>query len=271
LLAEADVVFAGGYRLYESKSRYHHNVHFFGCGVDVKHFGRARLAETLIPDDATGLQRPVFGYFGVIDERLDYELIGALAAARPNATVLMIGPVAKVDPRDLPQGPNIKWLGQRPYADLPRYLKAFDVCLMPFALNEATEYINPTKTLEYMASGKPIVSTPVADVVRNFTPIVSIARTPAEFVQAVTLAAAQTDEVLRAAGIKRAAGESWEAIVSRMREIIGAAVTSTAGDELEQPLVHSDGASALRPAPWRTRGMKAPSLDLASGTGGSVP
>ena len=128
LLSQADVVFTGGYRLFESKSRFHDNVHFFGCGVDAQHFGKARLPSTQIPDDARHLGRPVFGYFGVIDERLDYELIRALAEARPDATVLMIGPFAKVDPRDLPQASNITWLGQRDYVDLPNYVKAFDVC-----------------------------------------------------------------------------------------------------------------------------------------------
>jgi glycosyltransferase involved in cell wall biosynthesis len=271
LLAHADVVFTGGYRLFESKSRFHDNVHFFGCGVDAQHFGKARLATTQIPEDARDLARPVFGYFGVIDERLDYELIRALAAARPDATVLMIGPFAKVDPRELPQASNIKWLGQRNYADLPNYVKAFDVCLMPFALNEATEYINPTKTLEYMAAGKPIVSTAVADVVRNFTPIVRIARSPEEFVAAVSGAAVDTDETLRAAGIKRAASASWEAIVERMREIIGEAVSTSAAEETTQPSSVIDGSPAQRQPAWRARGRTPTSLDLASGAGGAVP
>ena len=271
LLSQADVVFTGGYRLFESKSRFHDNVHFFGCGVDARHFGQARLPATQIPEDARELARPVFGYFGVIDERLDYELIRALAGARPDATVLMIGPFAKVDPRDLPQASNIRWLGQRDYVDLPNYVKAFDVCLMPFALNEATEYINPTKTLEYMAAGKPIVSTAVADVVRNFTPIVRIARSPEQFVAAVSGAAVDTDDTLRTAAIKRAANASWESIVERMREIIGEAVSTSATEPAAQTSGVADGASTSRQAAWSARGRTPTSLDLASGTGGAVP
>ena len=226
LLSRADVVFTGGYGLYESKRRYHDNVHFFGCGVDAEHFAAARSEGTTVPADAASLPRPVMGYFGVIDERLDYELLSSLADARPNWTLLMIGPVVKVDPRDLPRVQNIHWLGQRSYSELPAYVKSFDVCLMPFALNEATEFINPTKTLEYMAAGKPIVSTPVADVVRNFAPIVRVADTAQAFVMAVTEAAEQPDNALLHAGIERAAEASWESIVQRMRELIAMAVAT---------------------------------------------
>jgi len=125
LLANADVVFTGGHKLYESKRRYHHNVHFFGCGVDSRHFGKARLPETQIPADIASLPKPIFGYFGVIDERIDYDLIGALADQRPEASVVMVGPVVKVDPATLPQRSNIHWLGQRDYSSLPGYVKGF--------------------------------------------------------------------------------------------------------------------------------------------------
>ena len=184
-------------------------MHFFGCGVDVQHFGSARFADTSIPADARfdGL---VAGYFGVIDERLDYDLIRTLAESHPDMTILMVGPTAKVSADDLPSNPNIHWLGQRSYDELPRYVKAFDVCLMPFAINEATEYINPTKTLEYMAAGKPIVSTAVADVVRNFTPIVNVAYTPRQFIDAVVQSAAKPEPALIAGGIEMGAGSSWE-------------------------------------------------------------
>ena len=224
LLDSADVVFTGGYRLYESKRRYHGNVHFFGCGVDAAHFAAARAPETVVPADVPTDRGPVFGYYGVIDERLDYALIGRLAAENPDASVVMVGPVVKVDPRDLPQGPNLHWLGQREYDQLPAYVKSFDVCLMPFALNEATEYINPTKTLEYMAAGKPIVSTAVADVVRNFTPVVSVATTPEEFVALARRAAAAPDAELIERGLQQAAAASWTSTVAQMRELIVNAV-----------------------------------------------
>ena len=228
LLANADVVFTGGHKLYESKRRYHDNVHFFGCGVDVRHFGKARFVETRVPDDIASLPKPVFGYFGVIDERIDYDLIRTLAESRPDATIAMIGPVVKIDPQSLPQAPNIHWLGQRDYSALPGYVKGFTVCLMPFALNEATEYINPTKTLEYMAAGKPIVSTAVPDVVRNFTPVVQIARSARDFVALSSQAAVNPDNALIAQGLEQAAAASWESIVSKMRRLISDVSETTA-------------------------------------------
>jgi glycosyltransferase involved in cell wall biosynthesis len=139
-------------------------------------------------------------------------------------SVVMVGPTAKVNPDELPQAENIHWLGQRSYDELPRYVKGFDVCLMPFALNEATEYINPTKTLEYMAAGKPIVSTAVADVIRNFTPIVTVAKTHDEFIDAVAKAAAAPDKQAIADGIEMASASSWESIVAKMRTLINDAV-----------------------------------------------
>jgi len=227
LLAQADVVFTGGYRLYESKKRYHNNVHFFGCGVDVGHFGKAMLAGTPVPADIDNIPQPVLGYFGVIDERVDYDLIAAVADANTDANVVMVGPVVKVDPASLPQRSNIHWLGQRDYQSLPGYVKRFDVCLMPFALNEATEFINPTKTLEYMAAGKPIVSTAVPDVVRNFTPIVQVARSQQEFVTMTARAAAAPDDALIAQGLAKARAESWDCIVGQMQRIIAKVTEAT--------------------------------------------
>jgi glycosyltransferase involved in cell wall biosynthesis len=228
LLANADVVFTGGYKLYESKRRYHDNVHFFGCGVDNGHFGKARLSDTPVPTDIASLPQPVFGYFGVIDERIDYDLIRALAASRPDASVVMVGPVVKVDPAALPKAPNILWLGQRDYAALPGYVKGFNVCLMPFALNEATEFINPTKTLEYMSAGKPIVSTAVPDVVRNFTPVVRVARSARDFVALTSEAALNPSDALLRQGLDMAASASWESIVGKMSKLI-AQVSETTG------------------------------------------
>ncbi|MBW8769785.1 MAG: glycosyltransferase [Gemmatimonadetes bacterium] len=220
LMAQADVVFTGGYKLSQSKSKYHANVHFFGCGVDVAHFASARSADLALPREIAALERPVVGYYGVIDERVDYELLRHLAESLPHIELVMVGPVVKVDPSELPQAANIHWLGQRQYAELPAHVKGFDVCLMPFALNEATEYINPTKTLEYMAAGKPIVSTAIADVVHNFTPVVAVARSPEEFVAAVRTAIESPNAELIARGLEQARANSWESIVARMERII---------------------------------------------------
>lgn len=224
LLENADVVFTGGYRLFEAKSRYHPNTHFFGCGVDVDHYGRARQPQTELPPEVADLPHPVFGYFGVIDERIDYDLLARLAQEFPGGSVVMVGPFAKVDPATLPKFANLHWLGQRAYSDLPALVKSFDVCLMPFALNEATQYINPTKTLEYMAAGKPIVSTAVPDVVRNFTPVVAIANSPEEFIEAARSASANPDPALIDEGIRRAEASSWESTVAAMRGHMLAAI-----------------------------------------------
>jgi glycosyltransferase involved in cell wall biosynthesis len=169
----------------------------------------------------------------VIDERIDYDLIAKLASAHPEASVVMIGPVVKVDPATLPQGPNIHWLGRREYSELPSYVKGFTTCLMPFALNEATEYINPTKTLEYMAARKPIVSTAIADVVRNFTPIVRVARSHDQFVALAARAAKNPDLVMLNEGVKKADRESWESIVSEMGRLIRAAVKDATPERLQ--------------------------------------
>lgn len=227
LMSHADIVFTGGYQLFQAKSRHHPNVHFHGCGVDVAHFGRARLAQTEVPASVATLPRPVFGYFGVIDERLDYTLIAALAERYPDASIVMAGPLAKVERDQLPDLSNIHWLGQQSYEALPALVKGFDVCLMPFALNEATRYINPTKTLEYMAAGKPIVSTAVADVVRNFTPVVDVARSQDGFVQAVERAWRQPDAALIDQGVERAQGASWKSTVATMRREIQHALTGS--------------------------------------------
>jgi glycosyltransferase involved in cell wall biosynthesis len=224
LLRHADVVFTGGRQLYAAKSAVHRNVHFFGCGVDAAHFARARDPRTIVPEALTKAPPPVLGYFGVIDERLDYGLLARLAQEFPEGTLAMVGPLAKVQPEELPRGGNIAWLGQQAYEDLPRFVRGFDVCLMPFAINEATSYINPTKTLEYMAAGKPIVSTPVPDVVAQFSDVVAIAGSHDEFCAAVRGALATPPAEAVQQGIERAGSCTWEAIVARMRELIVAAV-----------------------------------------------
>jgi len=216
LLERADIVFTGGRRLYESKSQFHDNCHFYGCGVDVEHFGKARSAQTIVPADVGSLSQPVLGYFGVIDERMDYELVAHLAETRPSWSIVMVGPVTKVAPDQLPQAPNLHWLGQRTYADLPAFCKGFDLCLMPFALNESTEYINPTKALEYMATGRQIIGTPVTDVVRNFGSVVKIARTREDFVLLCESALDQPDADAIARGLKMAQQNSWDSIVAEL-------------------------------------------------------
>ncbi|MDB5458683.1 MAG: UDP-galactopyranose mutase, partial [Caulobacteraceae bacterium] len=160
LMAEADVVFTGGYSLYEAKQGQHANIHPFPSSVDRAHFAQARTFDAgLEPRDQAALPRPRLGFYGVVDERMDLELLAHLADARPQWTLVIVGPVAKIDPADLPQRPNINYLGGKSYAELPAYLAGWDVALMPFAINESTRFISPTKTPEYLAGGRPVVST----------------------------------------------------------------------------------------------------------------
>lgn len=185
LLQAADLVFTGGYSLYEAKRERHLNVHPFPSSVDVRHFAQARAPQDDPADQAT-LPRPRFGFYGVIDERMDLELIAATATARPDWQFVFIGPVVKISAEDLPQQPNIAWLGSKDYAELPGYLAGWDVALMPFAINDATRFISPTKTPEYLAAGRPVVSTPIVDVIRHYGELdgVQIAGNPADFVAA---------------------------------------------------------------------------------------
>ena len=222
LLKQADVVFAGGKKLWESKRLQNENCHFYGCGVDVTHFGKAREAQTEIPRDIASLRKPILGYFGVIDERMDYDLLVKLAEANPNWSIAMVGPTIKVD--TVPQRKNIHWLGQKNYLDLPAYCKAFDVCMMPFALNEATEFINPTKALEYMATGRPIMSSAVADVVTNFGSVVNIARSHEEFISLCRQAIEKSEVASIEAGLKQAAENSWDSIVAQLEKHVSNAI-----------------------------------------------
>jgi glycosyltransferase involved in cell wall biosynthesis len=216
LLALADVVFAGGPKIHKAKRVLNPNCHCYGCGVDVSHFGSARSPETPVLADLRDLPHPRVGYFGVVDERLDYPLLAALADAHPEWSVVVVGPWTKVDPETFPRRANLHWLGGRDYAQLPSYVKGLDVCLMPFAINEATEFINPTKALEYMASGRPIVSTAIEDVVLQFSEVVSVARAHAEFIRRCEESVARPNRARISRGLELAGRNSWEAIVARL-------------------------------------------------------
>jgi glycosyltransferase involved in cell wall biosynthesis len=220
LLKRANVVFTGGRKLFEAKSEHNDNCHFYGCGVDCEHFGKARAKETKMAADLASIPKPILGYFGVVDERMDYELIARLADANRDWSVVMIGPTMKVDETSLPKRPNLHWLGQRSYMDLPAYCKGFDVCTMPFALNESTEFINPTKALEYMATGRMIVSSAVPDVVRNFGAVVKIAQDQEEFVALCRKAVERPEENKIEGGLKMASENTWEQIIGRMEQHI---------------------------------------------------
>ncbi|MGC4069054.1 MAG: glycosyltransferase [Polyangiaceae bacterium] len=168
LFARANLVFTGGQSLYESKRLQHPSVFAFPSSVDTTHFAKARIAPNEEPPEQAPIPRPRVGFFGVIDERMDLALLAALADARPQLQFVMIGPIVKIADSSLPRRPNIHYLGGKNYAALPSYIAGWDVAIMPFALNAATRFISPTKTLEYLAAGKPIVSSAIRDVVTPY-------------------------------------------------------------------------------------------------------
>jgi UDP-galactopyranose mutase len=235
LLGRADVVFTGGPSLYRAKRGRHPNVHLFPSSVEAEHFRQA-LNGLPEPQDHVHLPRPRLGYFGVIDERIDRPLLAHLAASHPEWHVIMIGPVVKIDPAALPQAPNLHYLGPRPYEALPAYLAGWDVCLLPFARNAATRFISPTKTLEYMAAERPIVSTPITDVQEPYGDIVYLGDTPEAFVEACehALTSSQEERVRRGEKMRAVLkNTSWDVTAAAMQRLIEEArerrSSSTAG------------------------------------------
>ena len=225
LLTLADIVFAGGPQIWEAKRKLNSNCFCFGYGVDNAHFAKARRQDLPLPPEVENLPKPIFGYIGVVDERLDYNLIASLADST-FGSVVIVGPSAKVDPAGFPQRENLHWLGARNYAELPDYARSFTVCLMPFALNDATRFINPTKALEYMATGRPIVSTAIADVVRQFRDVVYIADSQQGFIAAGKDAVTDPDRERIRRGLSLAASNSWESIVDQLERHIEVTLAS---------------------------------------------
>ena len=185
LFLQADLVFTGGYSLYNEKKHLHHNIHPFPSSIDHSHFLQSRTLRDE-PSDQASIPHPRFGFYGVIDERFHLDLISELAALRPEWHFVLIGPIAKIDPATLPQSPNIHYPGRKEYKDLPAYLAGWDVAILPFELNDSTRFISPTKTPEYLAGGKPVISTSITDVVNPYAKmgLVHIADNATDFIKA---------------------------------------------------------------------------------------
>jgi UDP-galactopyranose mutase len=225
LLRRADLVFTGGPSLYRAKQNRHPAVYCFPSSVDAGHFRQALTGEHEA-EDQQGLPHPRLGFYGVIDERLDLELLAALAEAHPEWQLVLVGPVVKIDPATLPRRDNIHYFGQRGYAQLPGYLAGWDVCLLPFARNEATRFISPTKTLEYMAAERPIVSTPITDVAEPYGEIVYLGETPEQFIAGCeqALAASPEERAARVALMRQTLERtSWDRTAAEMEELIASA------------------------------------------------
>jgi UDP-galactopyranose mutase len=226
LLSEVDLVFTGGPTLYRQRRGMHPSVYCFPSGVEPAHFA---ATTNIAPAAGLAHQRgPVLGYYGVIDERLDLDLLAEVADLRPDWTIALIGPVAKIDESAIPVRDNIVRFGQQAYEDLPAFLACFDVALMPFARNEATRAISPTKTLEYLAGGKPVVSTPITDVITLYGDAVEFATTAQELVaaaQAVLNRTGDADRQWRARAARLVAAHDWDCIAEEMLAVMTRAST----------------------------------------------
>lgn len=228
LFAKADIVFTGGMHLYEAKKNFHSNIFGIPSGIDVDHFNKARKF-VKDPDDQSAIPHPRVGFYGVVDERFNIELLRSVADKSPDWHFIIIGPTAKIDPASLPQRGNIHFIGMRDYKDLPDYLAGWDVAMMPFELNEATKYISPTKTPEFLAAGKPVVSTSIHDVIHPYgdKKLVSIADTPDEFIAAI-------EQYLSTERSKQWTKEvdvllktmSWDDIADRMGELMNKTINN---------------------------------------------
>ena len=230
MLRTADVVFTGGVSMYRARLPYANNIHLFPSGVEIDHFARAAERNGPRPPELSEMTGPLIGYFGVIDERMDMAALDALAASHPEWNIVMLGPVVKIDQSELPQAPNLHFLGMKDYQELPSYLAYFDVALVPFAMNEATRYLSPTKTLEYLAAGKQVVAAPIADIVELYGDYVRIAETPQEYVSLTEAALAEIDTETPAERGARAARvdkllqlHTWDYIAGEMQQLIEAA------------------------------------------------
>lgn len=240
----ANLVFTGGRSLYEAKRHQHGNVHAFPSSIEVAHFAQARtgLAD---PTDQAGIPHPRLGFYGVVDERMDLELLDGLAQARPDWHFVIVGPIVKIDPATVPHHANIHYLGSKSYQELPSYLAGWDVALLPFARNESTRFISPTKTPEYLAAGKPVVSTSIRDVVRPYgeAELVYIADTVPEFMAAI--AAALNQHQIASDWLSRVdaflAQTSWDLTWNAMNKLIEAEIIAKATSAQTPALVTLEG------------------------------
>lgn len=239
LFETADLVFTGGHSLYEAKRHLHSHIHPFPSSIESAHFRQARYS-TNEPSDQKHIPHPRLGFFGVIDERMDLALLAGIADARPDWHLVLIGPVVKIDPADLPKRPNIHYLGGKDYKELPDYLSGWDIAMLPFARNDATRFISPTKTPEYLAAGVPVISTSIRDVVRPYGQqgLVKIADTVSDFIAAAEFY--MSDEFNSYAWLRQVdealSFNSWDRTWMRMLHLINAAIGARYPVQLTTPL-----------------------------------
>ncbi len=242
LFEKSDLVFTGGHCLFEAKKNCHHNIHPFPSSIDKEHFEQAKL-EIPDPADQAGIPHPRIGFYGVIDERFNIKLMEQVAKKRPDWHFVLIGPVVKIDPETLPRLENIHYLGGKSYHELPTYLSGWDVTMIPFAKNESTKYISPTKTPEYLAAGKPVISTSIRDVVIPYGEerLVHIADTPSSFINAMERELSTKDKSDWEARVEKfleniSWDKTWNKMMSLVEEILPASRTQKATIRSMEPL-----------------------------------
>ncbi len=237
LLERADIVLADGEKMGNRHRGRHGNVHVLGSAGDVEHFSTARNGATDVPADIASLQRPILGYFGAVDERLDLALLERLARDLPHASIVVIGAVDESRRDSLPVVDNLHWMGWRDYQQLPAYVGAFNVCLLPYVLDECTDYVNPTKVVDYLAAGKPVVASAIPCVVRQFLTVARVARSHDGFVALVREALASKDADRIERGVACAASRSFDALARDVRGRLDNALTVKASVHAAEPFV----------------------------------
>ena len=264
LFDRADIVFTGGHSLQDAKRGRHPRVYPFPSSVDVAHFRQARTVSEE-PADQKPIPHPRMGFFGVIDERMDLALLAAIAAAHPEWHLVMLGPCVKIPESSLPRPGNIHYLGMKKYEELPKYLAGWDVALLPFAINDSTTFISPTKTPEYLAAGCPVVSTPVRDVVRPYGEegMVAIAATPGAFCDAIAKALGEPTPEWRMRVDKYLSTLSWDRTWADMRTLCEDALRQRARASRAETSRRVHLAFADRRSAPRTSGPAAPSMGRA--------
>jgi len=240
LLARADVAFAGGFQMAEPRKKIRADLRVFPSACDTNHFHKALAPETTIPADIRGIPSPILGYWGAIDERLDHDLLRRLAEENPDFSIVLLGPIVEHKVKDvsyLRSAKNVHWLGPKDYQSLPAYAKAFDICLNPFVLTRAGTSLSPTKTMEYLASGRPVISTPIPDVVRFYQEVVRIAEGPRGFAEAARELLGSDSAEARQGRIQFTDGKTWDRTAGEMEGIVrellarrGAAPSSVSAD-----------------------------------------
>ncbi len=233
LTRNADLVFVAAKTLLEPKRKLNDNTFVSPHGVDVEHFGRAQVPSLPIPSDVRDLPHPVVGFFGLIESRMDLELLGFLARSRPNWTFLMIGRVAVAE-RELPSLPNLHFIGKRPYESLPAYGKHFDAAIIPYRQTQFNYHANPLKLREYLAMGKPVVAVSTPEIDR-YSDVVDVVNSHEEFLSRLDAVFSGTDEPSDVARrMNRVAGESWD---SRLNEVFEIVLRNCQSSDAREPSV----------------------------------